>query len=57
MLVSILLGGKAVSVSEWLEKAQKAEYTTYPKLRRIKAGESSKGNSAPKDSDLANSDL
>jgi hypothetical protein len=57
MLVSILSGGKAVSVSEWLEKAQKAEYTTYPKSRRVKAGESSKGNSAPKDSNLANSDL
>jgi hypothetical protein len=57
MLISILSGGKVVSVSEWLEKAQKAEYTTHPKSRRVKAGESSKGNSASKDSDLANSDL
>jgi hypothetical protein len=57
MLVSILSGGEVVSVSEWLEKAQKAEYTTYPKSRRVKARESSKGNSAPKDSDLVNSDL
>jgi len=55
MLVSILSGGEAVSVSEWLEKAQKAEYTAHPKSRRAKTGESSKGNSAPKDPDSANS--
>jgi hypothetical protein len=56
ILISILSGGKAVSVSKWLEKAQKAEHTTYPKSRRVKTEESSKGNSAPKDSNLANSD-
>lgn len=56
MLVSILSGGEAASVSEWLEKAQKAEHTAHPKSRRAKTGESSKVNSASKDSDLANSD-
>jgi hypothetical protein len=55
MLISILLGGKAASISEWLEKAQKVEYTIYPKLRRAKVGESSKGNSAQKDPNSANS--
>jgi len=57
MLVFILSGGEAASVSEWLEKAQKAEYITHPKLRRAKTGESNKGNSAPKDPNSANSHL
>jgi hypothetical protein len=51
MLVSILSGGEAVTVSEWLEKAQKAEYTARPKLRRAKTEENSKGNSALKNSE------
>jgi len=55
MLVSILSGGEAASVSEWLEKAQKAEHTAHPKSRRAKAGEASKGNSAQKDPSSANS--
>ncbi len=52
MLVSILSGGEAASVSEWLEKAQKAEHTAHPKSRRAKTGGSSKGHMASKDSDL-----
>lgn len=51
MLVSILSGGEAATVSEWLEKAQKAEHTARPKSRRAKTGENSKGNSASKDSE------
>ena len=57
MLVSILLGSKAVSILEQLEKVQKVEYTTYPKLKRAKVRESSKGNSTQKDPNSMNSNL
>lgn len=49
MLVSILSGDEAVSVLDWLEKAQKAEHISHPKSKRNKPNESGKGNSAPKD--------
>ena len=57
MLVSILSGEEAASVSEWLEKAQKVKYITYPKSRRVKTRELSKGNFTLKDFDLVNSPL
>jgi hypothetical protein len=52
MLTAILSGGEAATVQEWFEKAQKAEHTAHPKSRRAKTGESSKGNSAPADSNI-----
>ena len=57
MLVFILLGSEVASILEQLEKVQKVEYTTYPKLRRAKVGEPSKGNSTQKDPNSINSNL
>ena len=57
ILIFIFLGNKIISISEQLKKAQKVKYITYFKLRKVKTGESSKGNSASKNSKLVNSNL